>query len=182
MGNPTESPGGFSWDFLSQPLTCLQFWLFLLSSLQGSACVLLSLAKADSKVGLQIYGRPLEAKAAEIPVRKSDLLTLALVLDLTEKIRISSWRKPRSDLIVNRSLKTPVKIQLQRDSPEAGGGNTGEKRNVNNPKQELMGSQSKEQPLLTLKSLSMCNGSSKPWASINLTWKETHHWMHPESK
>lgn len=127
MGNPMESPRGFSWDFLSQPLTCLQFWLFLLSSLQGSACVLLSLAKADSKVGLQIYGRPLEAKAAEIPVRKSDLLTLASVLKLTEKIRISSWRKPRSDLIVNRSLKTPVKIQLQRDSPEAGEGNTGEK-------------------------------------------------------
>lgn len=105
--------------------------------------MLLSLPKADSKLGLQIYGRPLEARAAEIPVRKSDLLTLALVLNLTEKIRISSWRKLRSDLIVNRSLKTPVKIQLQRDSPEAGAGNTGEKRNVNNPKQELMGSQSK---------------------------------------
>lgn len=59
---------------------------FLVCHIIISPSQCLSLPQSDSKMGLQIYGRSLEAKAAEIPARKSNILTLALVLNLVEKI------------------------------------------------------------------------------------------------
>jgi len=43
-------------------------------------------------MGLRIYSWALEAKIAETPMRKFDVLALALLLNQGEKIRISSWR------------------------------------------------------------------------------------------
>lgn len=101
--------------FCISPSPCLQFCFFILLSLQGSAHVLLSLPKTDSKAELQIYGKPLEAKTVEIPVRKSNVLILALLLE-------SGWKKSEyllgqnSDFITWTGVsRLSVKIQMQKE-------------------------------------------------------------------
>lgn len=75
--------GMFSYDFLYQSLTLhsLLFFHIPISPMQS----LLSLPKTGRKMGLQIYGMCLEAKTSEIPKRKSDILTLALLFNQSEK-------------------------------------------------------------------------------------------------
>lgn len=136
--------GMFSCDFLHQSLTLLSLLFFHIpiSPMQW----LLSLPKADRKMGLQIYGRRLTAKASEIPIRKSDILTLTLLLNQSEKMRVSTWSKFRFYWTGVSNLS--VKTQLQK---EARGCKAGEKRNMNNWKQQLLGSQNNQQPLFKSK-------------------------------
>lgn len=83
---PMELPGErFHGTFCTSPSHCLHFCFIILSCFQGSAYVLLSLPKTDSKMGVWIYGRPFKEKVAEIPMRKSDILTLAFLLNQGEK-------------------------------------------------------------------------------------------------
>lgn len=174
--SPMELPGEcFHGTFCIDPSPCLHLCLFIFSSLQGSAHVLLSLPKTGSKMGLRIYGRPLEAKTAEIPMRKSDVLTLALLLNQGEKIRVSSRRKLRF-YYVNKSLKTLCENTAAKRDPHRSQGGAMQKRREtwitqSNNCRDVKTTNSH----FWLRNLSGCaRVQVEPQASTNLTWKETY--------
>lgn len=116
LRNPMELPGEcFHGTFSISPFPpLLHFCLFTLWSLQGRAHVAPKLAPNWQPNGTRNLWEGLwKQKTAEIPVRKSDVLTLALLLNQREKKQniFSAF------IMWTGVSRLSVKIQLQKEIP-----------------------------------------------------------------
>lgn len=158
-------------------------WLFVLDPHSAFIAVfscsifpmqwLLSFPKTDRKLGLQIYGRCLEAKTSEIPVRKSDILTLALLLNQGEKMREYVLGANSGFIAWTGVSKLSVKVQLQKEQKPH--------RSQDGARQErketwITDSNNCWEVETTSSLFGVQNLSSCVSIQVNLIWKEMYLW------
>lgn len=178
---PMELPGErFHGTFCTSPSLCLHFCFIILSSFQGSAYVLLSLPKTDSKT--EFMEGLSEKRLLKSPWES--LIFWHWLFSWTRVKKTEYLLGENSDFIMWMGVsRLSVEIHLQRETLHRSQGSAMQEEETWITKSNNCREVETTNNPFWLRNLSGCaRVQEEPQASANLSWKEMYHWTYTKLK